>query len=113
MDKQPTILNKSYDLLKLTLEMTSNFPRKHKFLLGDRIQNLTSDLLEIFIEAYYGQKNQKKPLLLKANIQLEKLRYYFRLCYDMGLYTSRKYAFLIEKLTEIGRMNGGWLKSLN
>lgn len=113
MDKQPTILNKCYDLLKLTLEMTTNFPRKHKFLLGDRMQNLTSDLLECFIEAYYAPRNQKKALLQKANIQLEKLRYYFRLCYDMGLYNSKKYTFLIEKLTEIGRMNGGWLKSLN
>jgi hypothetical protein len=49
---------------------------------------------------------------LSVNIRLEILRHYFRLCYDLGLYNSLKYKDFAERLDEIGRMTGGWLKSL-
>ncbi|MBK8565779.1 MAG: four helix bundle protein [Saprospiraceae bacterium] len=43
---------------------------------------------------------------------LEILRHYFRLCYDLGLYNSLRYKDFAERLDEIGRMVGGWLRWL-
>jgi hypothetical protein len=43
---------------------------------------------------------------------LKKIRFFFRLGYDLGLYNSARYKFFAEKVDEIGRMTGGWLKSL-
>ena len=54
----------------------------------------------------------KKALLVQANIQLEIIRHYFRLGYDLGLYASTKYQYFAETLHEIGSMTGGWIKSL-
>jgi len=99
-------------LLKNTIPVLNKFPRSQKFVLGDRIQNQLSELLEIYIEAYYLSKHQKIPLLKQANIKLEILRHYFRLAYDLGLYKSTIYQSFAEKLHEIGKMTGGWLKSL-
>ena len=107
-----TILQKVYALLKDTVPVLNKFPRSQKFTLADRIQNQLSDLLELYIEAYYYTAPDKKPLLIKANISLEKLRHYFRLCYDLGLYGSNKYEEFALKLNEIGKMTGGWIKSL-
>lgn len=77
-----------------------------------RMQNHLTDLLESLIEAVYLPATEKKPLLQKLNIRLEKIRYLFRLGYELGLYTSLRYNELARRLDEIGRMLGGWIKSL-
>jgi four helix bundle protein len=108
-----TILNKSYDLLKVLSELVKNFPRDQKFVLGDRIYNLSADILELYIEAFYTTtSSNKKALLKKLNIQLEKLRFFLRLAYEKDLFSSGLYRKLSEQIDELGRMTGGWYKSL-
>ena len=70
------------------------------------------ETLEILIEAYYLPKEQKAPNLTKANLNFEKLRYLIRLGYELGYYNSTYYGRFAEKLLELGRMVGRWLKSL-
>lgn len=106
------IVQKSYDLLKESITVVNKFPRSQKFTLGDRIQNKLTDLLDIYIRALYAPKPAKKSLLTEANIQLEMLRHYYRLAYDLGLFHSIKYQFFAEYLLEIGRMTGAWIKFL-
>ncbi len=113
MEQKKSILTATYEFLKFTIGLVKHFPRDQKFLIADRMQNMVSDLLEIFIEAYYSRDKGKAAKLQKANILLEKLRYYVRLCYELGYYNSIKYAEIMEKIQEIGRMNGGWIKSLS
>jgi four helix bundle protein len=107
-----TIVLKSYEFMKELVGVLKKFPRDQRFLLGDRIQLLASEIMETFIEAYYRPSSEKKPLLDKANILLEKMRYYLRMCYELGFYASTRYGQLSEQVQEIGRMNGGWIKSL-
>lgn len=110
--KKETIITQMYDLLKDTIPVLNRFPRSQKFTLGDRIQNQISDLLEQYIKAYYSPPKEKLALLLQANISLEIIRHYFRLAFDLGLYKSTKYHEFAKKLHEIGKMTGGWIKSL-
>lgn len=114
MDSQNnSVLTQAYDLLKLMLDLVKNFPRDQKFLLGDRQQNLCSDMLELYIEAFYtGNKEQKKEKLLTANIQLEKLRFFLRLAHEKNLISTGRYRETSERIQELGRMTGGWLKKL-
>jgi hypothetical protein len=106
------ITEKAYDLLKISLPILEGLPRSQKFTLGDRIQNHLNDLLEILIKAYYAPATEKKQLLTQVNVRLEILRYYYRLGYERGHYSSLKYHDFAQKTDEIGRMTGGWLKSL-
>jgi len=64
------------------------------------------------IEAYYAPKEEKKKRLFAINILLEKMRYFFRLGFDVGLYSSKKYEYFAQQLNEIGKMVGAWIKSL-
>ncbi|MBN8680171.1 MAG: diversity-generating retroelement protein Avd [Chitinophagales bacterium] len=107
-----TIVARAYDLLKHSLPIIEGFPRSQKFTLGDRLQNHLSDLLEMIIEAYYLPAAEKRPALQKVNIKLEQLRYFFRLAFDRGHYNSIRYNEFAQRIDEIGRMVGGWLKSL-
>ena len=58
-----TIIQKAYDLLKHGILLVEQFPKKHKFTLGDRMQGHLSDVLEILTEAYYAPGGKKRPLL--------------------------------------------------
>lgn len=112
MTEKETIIEKAFHLLKHLLPVLAKFPRDMRFFLGDRIQALSADILERLIEAYYAPAQEKKPLLLKVNLLLTKLRYYVRLAYEQGYYGSGKLKEISEKIDEIGRMTGGWIKSL-
>jgi hypothetical protein len=106
------ILAKAYDLLRHAVPMLNKLPRSQKFVFGDRIQNQLSEVLEQLIRAYYSPPEVKRSILSDVNIQLEILRHYFRLGFDLGFYSSLVYGDFAEKLNEIGRMVGGWLKTI-
>ena len=91
----------------------SQFPRKYKYTLGDRITNLVLDLLEQYIEAYYtGNANLKLEILYKNNLQIERLRFLIRLAHDFRLFSNQRFGYISGLIDEVGRMNGGWLKQL-
>lgn len=110
---QDNIVNKIYDCWKTLLPVTAKFPRQYKFVLGERVQNLASDLMETAVEAYYSPGGDpKRTLIQRANLKVELLRRYLRLAYELGLYNSTTLARLQQQVDEIGRMLGGWLKSV-
>lgn len=106
------IVNKTGDFLKHLVPVLGRFPKNQRFLLADRIQQTLMTLLELLVEAYYSPASDKLPKLRTANISIEKMRQYFRICYELGYYNSLKYADLSQRLDEIGNMNGGWIRSL-
>jgi len=107
-----TIIMKSYDLLKHATPIINRLPKSQRFIFGDRLQNHLLDLLERLMEALYAPKHQKRELLQKVNLHLEKMRFLFRLGFDLHYFSNKQYADLIGKTDEIGRMTGGWIKSL-
>ena len=108
MQEKAIIITKTYDLLKYGIPILAKFPRDQKFLLGDQFQKLLTDILDSFIEAYYSKK--KLPILIPVNLKLEKLRYRIRLSHDFEFISNKQYSLLSEKVDEIGRMLGGWIK---
>ena len=99
---------KLYDVIKWLFPQVEKFPRSHKFTLGDRIINLTLDVLELLIEATYTRR--RLELLRRANIQLEKLRYLIRLSHDFSLFSTKQYEYISGEINEVGKRIGGWIK---
>lgn len=81
MQDPPQIITKVYDFLLYLVPQVGKFPRSQKFSLGERLESASFDVLEILLDAWYSQT--KLPLLRQANIKLEKIRYYIRLCKDL------------------------------
>ena len=104
----PPVISKVYDLIIWLLKQVVKFPRSHRFVLGDRIQNLVLDILELLIEAAYTRN--KTALLKRTGIQLEKLRYLIRISKDLEFLSLRRYEFVANQIDEVGRMVGGWLR---
>jgi hypothetical protein len=109
MKEQAPIIIKTYDLLKDSIPVLSKFPRDQRFFLGDQWQKLVMEILDSFIEAYYSKK--KLHLLLPVNLKLERLRFRIRLSHDFLYISHKQYGLFSDKVDEIGRMLGGWIKS--
>jgi len=107
-----TIITKAYDFLLYLIPQLSKYPRNQKFILADRIQILSMDILDSFLEAYYTSGPRKMEILVNTNVKLEKLRYLIRLSHDLQLINTHRYEVISSKINEIGKMLGGWRNSL-
>lgn len=109
---ESNILNKAYDFILYMLPKIEKIPRSHKFLIGDRIESGLLDVMDHLIRAFYAQHDTKVLQLKEVNIRLEQLRILIRLSHDQKFINHRIYGIISEKLNEIGKMCGGWLKAL-
>jgi len=89
--------------------VVERFPRRQKFLLGDRIQGIALDVLEALIEATYTR--DRRAHLARANLGLEKLRVLIRLATEMEMLDQRRYEYAARTLDDIGRLVGGWARA--
>ena len=70
-------LEATYRFLLWLVAAVEKFPRRQKFLLGDRIQATGLEVLERLIEATYTRS--RRDTLAEANLGIEKLRFVLRL----------------------------------
>jgi len=98
-----------FQFLQWLIPAVERFPRAQKFLLGDRMQTTALDVLEALIEATYTR--DRRVHLARANLGLEKLRFFFRLAMEMRYLDERLYEHASRSLNDIGRLVGGWAKA--
>ncbi len=98
-----------YQFLLWLIPAVDKFPRSPKFLLGDRIQAAALDVQEALIEATYTRDRREQ--LARANLGLEKLRFFFRLAVEMHYLDKRRYEHAARSLDETGKLVGGWVKA--
>lgn len=105
------IFQKTYDLYKIFYQYLTNFPKKDRYTLGQRVENAILDLLEAITHAGQLSKTEKLPILKTASIKLDQVKILIRLCKDLKILDNKKYLLIESELQEIGKMLGGWIKS--
>jgi hypothetical protein len=106
----PVAVQRTYDLAIWLIAKVEKFPRSLRFSLGERLIGRSLDLLEALASAAYAK--DKMALLERANLSVTSLRFLLRMSFDLKLMGSDSQEFASAKLEEIGRMIGGWRKSL-
>ncbi len=96
------------EFLKWLFPVTEKFPKRIRFTLVDRMQNLAFDVVEDMVEARYSR--DKRAILKKANLRLEKLRVLMRIAHAEKYLSHAAYQHASRTLNEAGRMLGGWIK---
>jgi hypothetical protein len=107
------IIKNLYELYKIFYNYSSLFPKKDKYTLGAKCEKYIILTLELLLEASYTYKDEKLELIKKANAKFDTLKLFIRLLKDLNIIDNKKYFHLQEKIQEIGKMIGGWQKSLN
>ncbi len=105
------ILQKLFDMIEYGYQAIQQFPKSEKYALGTDIKRCMDVMLERCIEA--KKKYYKKTTLQELDVEKEKLLAYLRLAHTLGFLPIKKYEIWCEKAVEIGKMLGGWLKTVN
>jgi hypothetical protein len=111
--QQSPIFTKTYDLLVWLIPATTKFPREQRFVMARAVQETALRFHECLIEAGLAQDKARRRALAQADVDLTKLRFYLRLCQDLGVITPRQYRHVAEMVTEVGRLLGGWRQSIH
>lgn len=108
----PPIYTTLCELVGWTLNRSADIPKSHRFTFGQRLDNLTIDALLIVVRALHVDRARKRSLLQELNLVLEQLRVLWRLVHDQRWISQQQLLFVIGRIDEVGRMTGGWLKTL-
>jgi hypothetical protein len=106
--EQSPIFSKTYDLLQWLIPRTLEFPKSQRFVMALRVQQTVLNFYDLLVQA--GKGMDQVDALCQADVALEQLRLYLRLCKDLGLLSPRQYEHSVRLTNEIGRLLGGWLK---
>lgn len=107
------IIKKTADLYKTFHEYRKIIPKQDKFTIYEKSEDIIITTLQYFLEAGYMKGMEKLSALEKSSIQLNVLRFFVRTLKEVKSIDNKKYIVLQEAIDEIGRMLGGWIRSIN
>ena len=99
---------KTYDLLKYLIPATERFPRSQRFVLAKRVQDAALDFHACLLEARKVDVLARRDVLLRADVELEKLRLNLRLSMELEYLKFPQYEHASGYVVEMGRMLGAW-----
>jgi four helix bundle protein len=110
--EEMVIFTRTYDFLTWLLPLTENFPKSQRFVVTSRLQNSALNFQEYLIEANAKRGRYKSEKLYAADAELLKVRLYLRLCEKWEWIKPAQYQHASEMVAELGRLLGGWIKSV-
>jgi len=107
---QSPIFTRTYDLLRWLIPATVRFPRQQRFVLAGALQQSGLRFQEQIIQAAHSR--QPRLMLEEADATLALLRTQLRLCHDLGLFSKGQFRHVAGMVNEVGKLLGGWLKTV-
>lgn len=97
-----------YQLILWLYGMVNKFPKSQRFVLGQHIENTALAILTSIIQANGEQEKLKTLKIISTRLDL--LRTLIRLSKDLQFISIKQYMFAAERINEIGKMLGGWIR---
>lgn len=88
------------------------FPKKDQYLLGRQCEQHILDFMRLIISAVSLPRDRKLLMVEDANSRLDVLKILFRMAREFKMLDNKKYLSLESRIQLIGRMIGGWMRSL-
>jgi len=107
------IFSKLYTFYQTLSDTLLIFPKRKRYTIGQRLDQLALDIFELVISAGHATREHKMPILQQTSAKLDLLKILVRLSNDTKCLDNKRYQELSTQLVEIGRMLGGWIKSLS
>ena len=89
-----------------------HFPKTSRYSLGSKIDSLFIETTEAIVIASYLTSKEKIPFVRKASTKLDLLKFFLQVAWEIKALDNKKYIALSERVDEIGKMLGGWIKQL-
>ena len=104
------LLQKIFDMINYAYPALAQYPKSEKFSLVTDIKRVMDELLELCISAQ--KKYYKKTTLQEMDVCVAKLKAYLRLSFQLKFLSMHKSEVWTGMAVEIGKMLGGWIKSV-
>ena len=85
-------------------------PREHKFTVGDRLIETCLEVTSGLVEASFVR--DKLALLAAASRALTRARVLARVARRLRLFSDAQAEYFADQSLEVGRMLGGWTRSV-
>lgn len=102
------LLQKTKDLYLLWYNYYKILPKEHRYTLGVKIDNYIIGIMEAVAIASFLRRNEKLPHVRFAITKNDALKIFLMILWETKSLDNNKYLQLSEKVSEIGRMLGGW-----
>lgn len=89
--------------------MLPHLPRLTKHSLGEKINLLFTDVIELILTAGFARES-KMVVIQKASAKLDTLKFFLQLAWELKAIDNKKYIAISSPLVEVGKMLGGWQK---
>jgi hypothetical protein len=106
------VINRTQELYEAVCKITVKLPAIQRQTIGKRLENAILLLLEMLIMAKHAPSAHKGTYLIKASAQAEIVQFQLRILLTQKLANETTLHQLQAKVAEIGRMLGGWRKSV-
>ena len=94
------------------MNIVPHIPKGARYTVGERIENKLLDLLELSYTAYFTPKDKKMEKITECILVLDTLKFLISVTWEAKLISHNQFGETALKLDEIGKMLGGWKKSL-
>jgi hypothetical protein len=106
------IIDACYRLYKQLYSINGSLPKAQYYRIGVSTEQTILDLIEQLVTAQNAPKLQKRTYLIQANTKLEIVRIKIRLYIELDLANQTRLFQTSAICNDIGRMLGGWTKSV-
>ena len=107
------VIEHIYGLYVVFHKYLRSYPKCEYYSLGKIIQDNLLQTMEITLYCASTKPQLKKEKLQLACAKLDLIKILVRLSFDVKAINYKQYVNLQEKLQTIGKMIGGWVKSIN
>lgn len=97
---------------KVWHEFLPHVPKDARYTLGEKVDALFIETIELIFTATYLSKEQKLPYLQKSAVKLDLTKFFLQIFWEIKALDNKKYIILSEPLEKIGRMLGGWIRQI-
>jgi four helix bundle protein len=106
------VFQRGYDLYKEIYSAVKHFPKGDRYALGESCKSTTVEILTAIIQAASQRNEWKAASTDKALTETDLLKVYIRLASETECLKQSRMIPIQQKLQEIGRMLGGWKRSI-
>jgi len=118
MQKELIVITKAKDLCSYILTVTEKSPKRFRFTLTTRLQNLSLDIIErlfrandVFVQNKGDEFNKRLNLQHEAITATKLLGYIALLSYEQGAILLKQYELITKRVSDVQNLIGAWIKS--
>ncbi|MCL2740208.1 MAG: four helix bundle protein [Oscillospiraceae bacterium] len=107
------VITKAKDLCSYILIVTEKSPKRFRWTLVSRMQNLALDIIEKIYGAneVFGEYNKRLNLQHEALTATKLLGYIAMLSFEQGAILQKQFEQITKKVSDVQNLLGAWIKS--